>query len=307
MGVSGESAAPVIIKRKKVSGGDGHHGGAWKVAYADFVTAMMAFFLLMWLLNATTEQQRKGIADYFSPVIPLNRVSGGGDGAFGGESVFSEENLPENGTGGVNRLRSEKTQPIGATGIGTEGQDALVPIQDHSAGPLKDPSDADVADQATAEAAVIAQIEDRLAGASGENLTSDQALRHVVTKVSDEGVIIELFDVEGSALFEEDTATPTPLLEQFAEVIASVLNDIETPLAVEGFVKSVPIVVQDSPVWELSMQRASAMRQLLEQAGTAPDRIQRVTGHADREPVTDNRMEARNNRIEVIVLRHPAP
>ena len=61
---------PLIIKRKKVSGGDGHHGGAWKVAYADFVTAMMAFFMMMWLLNATTEQQRKGIADYFSPTIP---------------------------------------------------------------------------------------------------------------------------------------------------------------------------------------------------------------------------------------------
>ena len=76
--MSDRSNAPIIIKRKKVIAGDGHHGGAWKVAYADFVTAMMAFFMLMWLLNATTEQQRKGIADYFSPTIPINRVSGGG-------------------------------------------------------------------------------------------------------------------------------------------------------------------------------------------------------------------------------------
>src|SRR6056297_3268960 len=72
---------PVIIKRKKVVAEGGHHGGAWKVAYADFVTAMMAFFLLMWLLGATTEQQRKGIADYFNPTLPLDRVSGGGNGA----------------------------------------------------------------------------------------------------------------------------------------------------------------------------------------------------------------------------------
>ena len=92
-------AAPIIIKRKKVVGGDGHHGGAWKVAYADFVTAMMAFFMLMWLLNATTEKQRKGIADYFSPTIPLSRVSGGGDGSFGGNSVFSEDQIAQNGTG----------------------------------------------------------------------------------------------------------------------------------------------------------------------------------------------------------------
>ena len=86
--------APVIIKRKKKVVGGGHHGGAWKVAYADFVTALMAFFLLMWLLNATTEQQRKGVADYFSPTVPIARVSGGGDGNFGGEFVFSEMTMP---------------------------------------------------------------------------------------------------------------------------------------------------------------------------------------------------------------------
>ena len=74
-----QTVAPVIIKRKKIIAADGHHGGAWKVAYADFVTAMMAFFMLMWLLNATTEQQKKGIADYFSPTLAINRSSGGGD------------------------------------------------------------------------------------------------------------------------------------------------------------------------------------------------------------------------------------
>src|SRR6056297_467887 len=93
------NAAPIIIKRKKIVAGDGHHGGAWKVAYADFVTAMMAFFLLMWLLNATTEKQRKGLADYFSPVIPINRISGGGDGAFWGDSIFAEDNMVQNGQG----------------------------------------------------------------------------------------------------------------------------------------------------------------------------------------------------------------
>src|SRR6056297_883191 len=97
------NVAPVIIKRKKVVAGGGHHGGAWKVAYADFVTAMMAFFMLMWLLNATTENQRKGLADYFSPTIPVNRVSGGGEGMFGGDNIFSETIRPQSGTGGVSR------------------------------------------------------------------------------------------------------------------------------------------------------------------------------------------------------------
>ena len=93
------NAAPVIIKRKKVIAGGGHHGGAWKVAYADFVTAMMAFFMLMWLLNATTEKQRKGLADSFSPTIPVNRISGGGDCSFGGDSVMAEQTMAQNGTG----------------------------------------------------------------------------------------------------------------------------------------------------------------------------------------------------------------
>ena len=94
----GKNLAPVIIKRKKVIASGGHHGGAWKVAYADFVTAMMAFFMLMWLLNATTEKQRKGLADYFHPTIAVSRISGGGDGMLSGDSLFLEEALAHQGT-----------------------------------------------------------------------------------------------------------------------------------------------------------------------------------------------------------------
>ena len=93
--------APIIIKRKKIVGGDGHHGGAWKVAYADFVTAMMAFFLLMWLLNATTEEQRKGLADYFDPTIPISPVSGGGTDILSGDSVLMTDTLAQSARGGI--------------------------------------------------------------------------------------------------------------------------------------------------------------------------------------------------------------
>ena len=118
--MSAQPVAPIIVKRKKVIAG-GHHGGAWKVAYADFVTAMMAFFLLMWLLGATNEKQRKGIADYFNPTIPVNKVSGGGDGAFGGDSIFSQNTLARNGTGtgviatsesGEESLEDEEAQAV---------------------------------------------------------------------------------------------------------------------------------------------------------------------------------------------------
>ena len=95
------SSEATIIKRKRVVVGAGHHGGAWKVAYADFVTAMMAFFLLMWLLNATTEEQRKGLADYFDPSIPISPVSGGGMDMLQGDSAFAADTLAHDNHGGV--------------------------------------------------------------------------------------------------------------------------------------------------------------------------------------------------------------
>jgi chemotaxis protein MotB len=257
------NAAPVIIKRKKVIAGGGHHGGAWKVAYADFVTAMMAFFLLMWLLGATTEKQRKGVADYFSPTIPINRVSGGGDGAFGGDSVFTEETLSRNGTG------------------------------------------ASVAKEAgKAELASLQQSVDKaLTALGGESMTMEQALRHVVTKVTDEGLVIEIFDLDDSPLFTSDTADAEPITEEIAKVLAEVLNLVTNQIAVNGHVRAYPITLIDNPVWDLSAARAETIRKLVEGAGLPTERIQRFSGFADRKPVTADPFAIRNNRIEVVLLR----
>lgn len=116
---------PIIIKKKKIVKGGGHHGGAWKVAYADFVTAMMAFFMLMWLLNATTEQQKAGLADYFTPTIPIVQNSGGGNGAFGGDSIFTEETLAQNGTGASVSRVSAEDKARGAIIADTEAQNEV--------------------------------------------------------------------------------------------------------------------------------------------------------------------------------------
>lgn len=276
----GNSAGPVIIKRKKVVAGDGHHGGAWKVAYADFVTAMMAFFLLMWLLNATTETQRKGIADYFSPTIPISRVSGGGDGSFGGDSIFSEENLPQNGVGGTNARPIESHQALGETGLMSEGTQNEV-------------TDSEFA----------SKIEEALLGQTGESMVSQEALRHIVTRVTDEGLIIEVFDLESAQLFEKGTDKPQPLLTEIAAIIASASNLVENQIAVEGHLMSAPIIKKENPVWDLSISRADMMRRLLELSGLSSDRFNRVTGHADRKAVVKNRMSVRNNRLEIILLR----
>ncbi|MCA0920380.1 flagellar motor protein MotB [Pseudooceanicola nanhaiensis] len=277
-------AAPIIIKKKKITGGDGHHGGAWKVAYADFVTAMMAFFLLMWLLNATTEKQRKGIADYFSPTIPLNRVSGGGDGAFGGESVFSEMTHPKQGTGATALRPTEEDAARGDSGLDREGRDGE-----------------EVDDRAFAE------IEEALMGRGGESLVAPEILKHIVTRVTDEGLVIELFDLRDAPLFKGDTADPTVLLEDLAAMLVRVSGLVRNRIAVEGHVSARPVVLSSNPVWDLSTTRAIAMRHEMAGLGMDRDRVIRVTGHADREPSVRNPMAVRNNRLEIILLRSDRP
>ncbi|MBY5933645.1 chemotaxis protein MotB [Tateyamaria omphalii] len=273
------NARPIIIKKKKVSGGDGHHGGAWKVAYADFVTAMMAFFMLMWLLNATTEKQRKGIADYFSPTIPINRISGGGDGAFGGDSVFSEVTLPQNGTGASSQRPTEAKQARGEIG----GQDGDDPSAEQNE--------------------VFESLEAKLLGKGGETKVMDNELQHIVTRLTDEGLVIELFALEDTPLFEDETDIPTSLLRDLARLIVEAARTVENDIAVEGHVQAEPIVLADRAAWKMSVARADAMRKLLKQTGVATERVTRITGHADREAAVKNPMAVRNNRIEVIFLR----
>lgn len=272
------NAAPVIIKRKKVVQGGGHHGGAWKVAYADFVTAMMAFFLLMWLLNATTEKQRKGISDYFNPTIPVNRISGGGDGAFGGDSVFSEETMAYTGTG----ARESKSESAASDDGENSGKG--------SAGEGKAQSE-------------LEDVEKALLARGGESQTMEQLLRHVVTKVTDEGLVIEIFDLPGAPLFNADTAEPTPVVKAVADLLAEVLNLTTNEIAVSGHLRAHPVTLIDNPVWDLSALRAQETRVLLETAGIDPARVQRISGYADRKPVVADPTAERNNRIEVILLR----
>jgi chemotaxis protein MotB len=265
------NAAPVIIKRKKIVQGGGHHGGAWKVAYADFVTAMMAFFLLMWLLNATTEKQRKGISDYFNPTIPVNRISGGGDGAFGGDSVFSEETLANTGTGATEIRTAATARSEAEAGSETEAQ--------------------------------LAEVERALLARGGESNTMDQLLRHVVTRVTDEGLVIEIFDLPDAPIFRGDTAEPMPVSLAIADLLAEVLALTTNEIAVSGFLRAHPVTLIDNPVWDLSAERAQSWRQVLEGAGLDPARMQRISGFADRKPAVSDLASVRNNRIEIVLLR----
>ena len=216
----GNNTAPVIIKRKKKSAAHVHPGGAWKVAYADFVTAMMAFFLLMWLIGATTEEQRKGIADYFNITIPLNPISGGGDGSLSGDTMFAADVLPHHGRGAAPDLAVEANRARGSKA--QEG-------------------DAPGADPDSSSAALEA-IEQILSGSGGESLVSDMLLHHVVTRQTDEGLVIELHDLPGAPLFVGEGATPTALFRQLVEELSPVLDIVTNEIAIGGFVASRPVV-----------------------------------------------------------------
>ena len=253
-GLNGPS---IIIKRVEASSDGGHHGGAWKVAYADFVTAMMAFFLLMWLLNATTEEQKTGLADYFAPTViqtPNATTSGGGDGTEDGVRHAVEAPLPDS----------------------------------DSAGDFED---------------VARAVQDSLTGTGAESSQLTNLLQHVVTRMTDEGLVIELGDLTDAPLFVEDTAQPQPALSELMGIIARVIRHVRNDVAISGHVRAYPETLVASPVWPLSDARAHTVRNLLEQQGFDGKRVQRVSGYADRKNRQGNPMDPLNNRIELILLR----
>ncbi len=269
---------PIIIKKVKKVSGDGHHGGAWKVAYADFVTAMMAFFMLMWLLNATTEQQRKGIADYFSPTVPISRISGGGDGSFGGDSPFSETVVAQNGTGASDRRPTEGRQAMGMSGA------------DHNSHQL--------------ETAMLGDIEDSLLDGGGDSRLTDGALDQVQTRLTDVGLIIEIYARPNAPLFLADDAGLQPWMLDLSALIASLMTAIDNPVAIGAHVRAGPIVAATDTGWERTNRQAQLVREALEAAGLAPERVVRVIGHSDRTPAVESIMDVRNDRIELTIIRN---
>lgn len=249
----GSSGATIIIKRGGEVAEAGHHGGAWKVAYADFVTAMMAFFMLMWLLNATTETQRQGLAEYFNPTI-VHRPGAAGDGAEDGVRQAVQQDTPDS-------LKQAEFEHLAR------------------------------------------QVQDQLTGTGAESMQLTNLFRHVVTWISDEGLVIELTDLAAEPLFIEDTAQPHPALSELATILARVLGHVKNEIALSGHVRGYPEMLVSSPIWALSDARAHTVRNLLERAGLEPQRIQRVSGYADRKNRSQNPMDPENNRIELILLR----
>ncbi|MGB3625690.1 MAG: flagellar motor protein MotB [Henriciella sp.] len=253
-----------IIKRKKVVKADGHHGGAWKVAYADFVTAMMAFFLLMWLLNATTEEQRKGIADYFNPTIPVSRISGGGSDGLNGSSLYTEETYAQMGTGAT---RKKSVAPNDAA----DSRQIAQGLNDLREELSKDPR---------------------------------KLSEHLLVKMTAEGIVLEIIDSESRPLFELGQSQPTPLLIKLLELISGSLNTFDNDIKIVGHTDNRPYRGNRGyDNWNLSADRANTARKLLLSDGLPIARLKEVSGRADTDPlIEDNPAAAQNRRISITIV-----
>ena len=273
-----EPPAPIIVKKITIEG-DGHHGGAWKVAYADFVTAMMAFFLLLWLLGATEENQRKGIADYFAPTLVKTRQqSAGADGMLGGSSITDVDNYPNaQGQTGTQSI----TIPRGAQGGPVEG-----------------------GGRGEADAERIRELRESI----DQKLAEQRELSHLARQVrvmrAPDGIRIDLVDDADFSMFSLGTTILTDDARGLLEIIGETLADERSQLILRGHTDSLPWrsgVVANN--WSLSAGRAEATRQQLILGGIPQGRFARIEGVADTEPlVADDPADPRNRRISLLLL-----
>lgn len=270
-----ELPPPIIVKKVTIVAA-GHHGGAWKVAYADFVTAMMAFFLLLWLLGATTEKQRKGIADYFTPtLVKLKEGSAGSNGMLGGASITDVDNYPNRaGQTGTKSM----TIPRDTTGGPKEGGERVKKRQDM-------------------QRRLTAKLE-----ASTRLARLAKQVRMIDTT---EGIRIDLVDDADFSMFQLGTTVLTPdaaaLLTAIGEMLASELGG----LSIRGHTDALPYNGgQGANNWSLSAGRAEATRQALLRFGIGEARFRKIEGVADREPlVRDKPEDPRNRRISILLMR----
>ena len=287
----GSNQPPKIIIVKKIiaDGHGGHHGGAWKVAYADFVTAMMAFFLLMWLLGATDEKARKGIADYFAPtLVQFRQNSAGSNGLFGGASLIDKDNYPHKAAQTGTRSMTIPADSTGGTNVGTGEK-----------GTLKSRSVIEAQDKRNFE-----QIRAKLAERIAQDARLKQLTKHVRFVQTRDGMRIDLIDDADYSMFSLGTTQLVTDADRLIAMVGESIAGLPNPIMIRGHTDSVPY---GDPTamnnWMLSSGRAEATRRKLAQAGVPEARFERIEGVADREPlIANNNADPRNRRVAVTLL-----
>lgn len=274
---------PIIVKKVK-KGGHAAHGGAWKIAYADFVTAMMAFFLLMWLLGSTTKGDLKGLSDYFSS--PLKVAMTGGTGTGSSASV-----LPGGG--------SDLSQTVG------QNQQA------ESSDPLRKKRMMEQArrDAAAQDAKRLAALSAKISAAISNNKKLAQYNNQIRLETTPDGLQIQIVDEQGRPMFTSGSAIVQPYMREILREIGAALNGVENRISLDGHTDQTPFPGGERGYsnWELSADRANASRRELINAGMPEDKLVRVTGMASSTLLQpDNPTAPINRRISILVLTREA-
>jgi chemotaxis protein MotB len=254
---------PIIVKKIYEAPHAGHHGGAWKVAYADFVTAMMAFFLLMWLLGATTEKQRKSIADYFAPtLITKKEGAAGGQGLLQGDSIMAKDNL--------------------ATSVAGTGTRAIPVSREQDRNNFKD---------------IARALKVRMESSDALK----RLMKNIRFTETREGLRIDIVDEADFSMFGSATDRLLPQARGLIGEVAHVARDLPNDLIVRGHTDALPYASgKGMNNWMLSTARAEATRQALVMSGIMPGRFARIEGVADREPYApENRFDPKNRRMSI--------
>lgn len=276
---SSEEERPIIVIKKIKKGGHGHHGGAWKIAYADFVTAMMAFFLLMWLLGSTSEGDQKGISDYFNSPLKVALLGGSGTGT--ATSVI-------NG-GGQDLSRT--------SGQIKKGGNESAWLESSSPSSLQ------------AETARLEQLKGEIESLIDASELMKEFKNQIMLDLTPEGLRIQIVDVRNRPMFDAGSAVLKDYMKDILKALTKVLNKTPNKLTLSGHTDATPYALGNMGYsnWELSADRANASRREMAADGMPDTKIMRVVGLASSLPFDEkDPYAAVNRRIAIVVMNKQA-
>jgi chemotaxis protein MotB len=299
-------APSITIKKIMDDGHGGAHGGAWKIALADMMTAMMAFFLLMWLLGASNADQRKSIADYFKPTSHSNVTMGklaGSDGMLGGRSVIDPDGFPFSAkqTSALNMVTPRSQGGPTENDPSPNGADSKESGQDGDPGKK---SAAAAAAAAAADAANFEKLEKEIKEAMAKNPRLDKLKDQVSFARDNDGLRIEIIDKADFAMFGLGTTTMTPRAQALLTEVSKTLAALPNKVAIRGHTDSVQFAnTDDRNNWSLSAERAEETRKIIEKKGIPGNRFAKIEGVADTAPYNPkDPKDPRNRRISITVM-----
>ena len=288
---------PIIIKKIHKSGHTGHHGGAWKIAYADFVTAMMAFFLLLWLLNAVTQEQLEGISDYFSPTTVLMSHDGS-DGILSGTTIIGE------GVSKNRKFRDAVTFDLPPPKAGTGGEERDQSGIEAIEMPSRNIDEHMKRNEENQFEKAKKELEETIAGIP----QMKQLANSIMIDNTPEGLRIQLLDQDNLAIFPSGGSDMYLHSKKLLKVVSKVILGMPQKISISGHTDAVPFI-SDSGYsnWELSADRANAARSELQRLTVPESRISHIVGKAATDPIMQkDPKNPRNRRISIVLLRGSA-